>query len=187
MNARTRSAVHSDGERPRPIWHIRFGSPSALMPNAVGLKPVRPRNALTRVLNCCSSVFMPVTVKHRFRARQLLGNLLSACIVCRCPGTYASRRRSPPVARKTPPVGSRRRSCQRAGSDSAVGIATARLCTVNRSSSRLPACGLRHTPGPPPPAAPTGSSGSDGGAAGGGPFPFGTALEPLGQRLFLRC
>ena len=58
MKARTRSAVLSDSERPPSIWRIRLGSPSAFMPNVVGLRPVRPRNTLTRELNCCSSVSM---------------------------------------------------------------------------------------------------------------------------------
>ena len=58
MNARIRSAVLSDGERPRPIWRIRFGSPTAFLPNAVGLMPERPRKALIREMNCPSSVSM---------------------------------------------------------------------------------------------------------------------------------
>ena len=45
MKARTRSAVLSDSERPPSIWRTRFGSPSALIPNVVGLRPVRRRNA----------------------------------------------------------------------------------------------------------------------------------------------
>ena len=52
MNARTRSAVRSVGERPRLIWRIRFGSPSAILPNLVRLRPVSSRNAPTRVVNC---------------------------------------------------------------------------------------------------------------------------------------
>ena len=46
-------------ERPRRIWRIRFGSPSAFLPNAVGLRPERPRNASTRDLKCSSSVSLP--------------------------------------------------------------------------------------------------------------------------------
>ena len=41
MYFRTRSAVLSDGERPRSIWRIRFGSPNTFMPKVVGLRPVR--------------------------------------------------------------------------------------------------------------------------------------------------
>ncbi len=59
MNARIRSAVLSDGERPRPICRMKFGSPSAFIPNAVGLKPERSRNALTRDKNCSSNVITP--------------------------------------------------------------------------------------------------------------------------------
>ncbi|MDE2980138.1 MAG: hypothetical protein OXU74_02990 [Gemmatimonadota bacterium] len=59
MNARIRSGVLSDGERPRPVWRIKFGSPSAFLSNAVGLTHERPRNALTREMNCLSSVSMP--------------------------------------------------------------------------------------------------------------------------------
>ena len=58
MKARTRSAVLSDSERPPSIWRIRFGSPSAFMPNVVGLRLVRPRNTLTADLNCCFRVSM---------------------------------------------------------------------------------------------------------------------------------
>ena len=57
MKARIRSAVLSDGERPRPIWRITFGSATAILPNAVGLTPERPRNSLTHEMNCFSSVF----------------------------------------------------------------------------------------------------------------------------------
>ena len=58
MKARTRSAVLSDGERPRSIRRIRPGSPTAFTPRVVGFMPVRLRNALTRELNCCSRAFM---------------------------------------------------------------------------------------------------------------------------------
>ena len=58
MKARTRSAVLSDSERPGSISRIRFGSPTAFMPNVVGLTRARLRNALTRDLNCLSSVIM---------------------------------------------------------------------------------------------------------------------------------
>ena len=81
MKARTRSAVLSDGERPWSIWRIRFGSPTAFMPNVVGLRPVRRRNALTREVNCCSSVSMPVTAKTRLQGHQPVGNVLETCRV----------------------------------------------------------------------------------------------------------
>ena len=71
-------AVLSDSERPPSILRIRFGSPNAFMPDVVGLRPVRPRNALTRELNCRSSVSMPVTVKTRLRGRQLAANVRNA-------------------------------------------------------------------------------------------------------------
>jgi len=59
MNAGIRPAVLSDGERPRPVWRIKFGSPSAFLPNAVGLTHERLRNVLTRDLISPSSVSMP--------------------------------------------------------------------------------------------------------------------------------
>ena len=51
MNAGTRSAVPSDDEGPTPIRRCRLGSPGALTPNGVTLRPVRSRNAFTRELN----------------------------------------------------------------------------------------------------------------------------------------
>ena len=59
MHARIRSAVLSVGERPPSIRRSRLGSPNAILPSLVGLSRVRSRNALTRELNCFSSVIMP--------------------------------------------------------------------------------------------------------------------------------
>ena len=58
MTARTRSAVRNVSERPAvdPAHQVR--SPSAILPNLVGLSPVRSRKVLTRVLKYSSSVSM---------------------------------------------------------------------------------------------------------------------------------
>ena len=45
MNDRIRSAVLSDGERPRSIRRNRLGSPTACMPSVVGLGPCGLENA----------------------------------------------------------------------------------------------------------------------------------------------
>ena len=90
MKARTRSAVLSDSERPPSIWRTRFGSPSALIPNVVGLRPVRRRNALSREANCCSSVRMARTLKTCSQARQHVGNGLHPGNVRGCSGRRGS-------------------------------------------------------------------------------------------------
>ena len=120
MNARTRSAVLSDSERPPSIWRIRFGSPSAFMPNVVGLRPVLPRNAFSRVLNCSSRVCMravptvswPVTLKGPLPGSQLLGNLLSVRGARSYPTLSGRLWRPPPVQWRTPPRG---RGCEAGG------------------------------------------------------------------------
>ena len=115
MNARIRSAVLSDSERPRSIWRNRFGSPNAFMPKVVGLRPVRPRNALTRDLNSCSSVSMPITVKSHSQARQLIGNVLNACSGQRYPVWCVGCRVAPPVTWQTPSAALARGSRQGSG------------------------------------------------------------------------
>ena len=120
MKARIRSAVLSDGERPRSIWRNRLGSPTACMPSVVGLRPVLPRNAFSRVLNCSSRVCMravptvswPVTLKGPLPGSQLLGNLLSVRGARSYPTLSGRLWRPPPVQWRTPPRG---RGCEAGG------------------------------------------------------------------------
>ena len=120
MKARTRSAVLSDSERPPSIWRIRLGSPTACMPSVVGLRPVLPRNAFSRVLNCSSRVCMravptvswPVTLKGPLPGSQLLGNLLSVRGARSYPTLSGRLWRPPPVQWRTPPRG---RGCEAGG------------------------------------------------------------------------
>ena len=61
MNATTRSAVRSDGKRPRATWHLRPGSPSTFLPNVAGLRPDGRRDALT-----CKTLWMDLPcLAHR--------------------------------------------------------------------------------------------------------------------------
>ena len=96
MDASSRSAVRSDGERPPWIWRIRFGSPTAFRPNAVGLRPVLLRNAFTRELNSCSNVIVSPNGEGLFSRpsthRKYPKYLWCPIVVRCCPGVGGGRR-----------------------------------------------------------------------------------------------
>ena len=82
-------------------WRARRSS-HLVVPNVVGLRPVRPRNALTRELNCCSSASMVVTVKIRLQGRQSVENVLSSYSVYRYLTERVACLVAPPAPRQTP-------------------------------------------------------------------------------------
>ena len=94
-NARTRSAVRSVGERPASNRRTRCGSPNAILPNLVGLRPVLSRNALSRDPKYSSSVSMT----ERCRPERKPVNLWT---IAHSPGTFhdVSQRLPPPKRRR---------------------------------------------------------------------------------------
>ena len=63
---------------------------------------VSPREVLTCALNCCFSVFMPLTVRSRLQGSQPVENLLNACGVQRRSVRYRGCWTPPPAACQTP-------------------------------------------------------------------------------------